>query len=164
MSQKPFAVGEYVVYPSHGVGQIVGYELQEIADQQIELMVICFDKDRMILRIPIGKAKASGLRALTSSKEMQKALESLKVKTKTRRTMWSRRAQEYENKINSGDPGSIAEVIRDLYRSATQPDQSYSERQIYQSAIDRFARELAAIEKIDETSAVNKVEDFLKVA
>lgn len=164
MPQKPFTVGEHVVYPSHGVGQIVGYETQEIADEKVELMVICFDKDRMILRIPIGKAKASGLRALSSSKEMQKALESLKIKTKARRTMWSRRAQEYENKINSGDPTSIAEVIRDLYRSAAQPDQSYSERQIYQAAVDRFARELAAIENIDEHSAVNKVEQFLKVA
>lgn len=164
MPQKPFTVGEYVVYPSHGVGQIVGYEFQEISEQKIELMVICFDKDRMILRIPIGKAKGSGLRALSSSKEMQKALESLRIKTKARRTMWSRRAQEYENKINSGDPGSIAEVIRDLYRSATQPDQSYSERQIYQAAVDRFARELAAIEQIDEVSAVSKVQEFLKVA
>lgn len=164
MPQKPFIAGEYVVYPSHGVGQIVGYESQEIADQKIELMVICFDKDRMILRIPIGKAKASGLRALSTPTDMQKALESLKIKTKSRRTMWSRRAQEYENKINSGDPSSIAEVIRDLYRSASQPDQSYSERQIYQAAVDRFARELAAIEKIDETSAIGKVEEFLKVA
>ncbi|WP_032112904.1 CarD family transcriptional regulator [Candidatus Paracaedibacter symbiosus] len=164
MSPKPFVVGEYVVYPSHGVGQIAGYELQEIADQKIELMVISFDKDRMILRIPIGKAKASGLRALSAPKDMQKALESLKIKTKSRRTMWSRRAQEYENKINSGDPASIAEVIRDLYRSATQPDQSYSERQIYQAAIDRFARELAAIEQTDEPAAISKVEEFLKVA
>lgn len=164
MSQKPFVSGEYVVYPSHGVGQIVGYESQEIADQKIELMVICFDKDRMILRIPISKAKTAGLRALSTPTDMQKALESLKVKTKARRTMWSRRAQEYENKINSGDPNSIAEVIRDLYRSASQPDQSYSERQIYQAAVDRLARELAAIEQIDETSAIGKVEEFLKVA
>lgn len=164
MSQKPFAVGEYVVYPSHGVGHIVGYESQEIADHQIELIVILFDKDRMILRIPVGKAKASGLRALSSQKEIQNALEMLKVKTKSRRTMWSRRAQEYENKINSGNPAAIAEVIRDLYRSATQPDQSYSERQIYQAALDRLAREVAAIEKIDEPSAIGKVESFLNAA
>ena len=164
MSLKPFVTGEYVVYPSHGVGKIVGYESQEIADQKVELMVICFDKDRMILRIPVGKAKGAGLRALSTPTDMQKALESLRIKTKSRRTMWSRRAQEYENKINSGDPGSIAEVIRDLYRGSSQPDQSYSERQIYQDAIDRFARELAMIEKIDETSAIGKVEQFLKVA
>lgn len=164
MSQKPFVVGEYVVYPSHGVGQIAGYEQQEIADQKVELMVVSFDKDRMILRIPIAKAKASGLRALSAPKEMQRVLETLKVKTKSRRTMWSRRAQEYENKINSGDPASIAEVIRDLYRSAAQPDQSYSERQIYRVAVDRLARELAAVEQIDEPAAIDKVEEFLKAA
>lgn len=164
MSQKTFAVGDYVVYPAHGVGQIVGFETQEISEIVVELMAISFNKDRMLLRVPVVKAKASGLRALSSQEEMKKALELLKTKTRARRAMWSRRAQEYENKINSGDPVSIAEVIRDLYRSTAQPDQSYSERQIYQAAIDRFVRELAVIENIDENTAVARIEGVLKAA
>ncbi len=164
MSDKLFKEGDYVVYPAHGVGQIIGYESQEIAEQTVELLVVSFDKDRMILRLPLPKAKAAGLRPLSSSEEMSRALESLATKTKSRRTMWSRRAQEYETKINSGDPMSIAEVIRDLHRSQNQPDQSYSERQIYQAAVDRLARELAAVEKVDENSAVKKLEGFLIAA
>jgi CarD family transcriptional regulator len=164
MTKKPFSEGEFVVYPAHGVGKIVGYEVQEIADMQVQLVVITFDKDRMILRLPVGKAKAAGLRPLSSAKDMEKALKSLKVKGRTRRAMWSRRAQEHEKKINSGDPASIAEVIRDLHRSANQPDQSYSERQIYQAALDRFVRELAAVEQIDEPEATKKLEGFLQAA
>jgi CarD family transcriptional regulator len=164
MTQKPFTEGDFVVYPAHGVGKIIGYESQAIADQEITLVAIAFDKDRMILRLPVTKAKAAGLRPLSSPKDMEKALKSLSNKGRSRRTMWSRRAQEYENKINSGDPTSIAEVIRDLHRSSSQPDQSYSERQIYQAALDRFVRELAAVEQIDEPSAVKKLEGFLQAA
>lgn len=167
MSQKTFAVGDYVVYPAHGVGQIVAFESQQIAEITVELMAISFNKDRkdqMLLRVPVAKAKASGLRPLSTQEEMKKAIELLKIKTRARRVMWSRRAQEYENKIKSGDPVSIAEVIRDLYRSTTQPDQSYSERQIYQTAVNRFVRELAVIENIDENTAVARIEGALKVA
>ena len=164
MSKKPFEVGQFVIYPSHGLGQIAGYELHEVSGFHAELIVISFDKDRMLLRIPIPKATASGLRPLSSQEEMKRALELLSHRSRGKRTMWSRRAQEYENKINSGDPLSIAEVIRDLYRTDCQSDQSYSERQIYQAAIDRFVRELAAIEHIDEAAAVLRVEAFLKAA
>jgi len=159
-----FSEGDYVVYPAHGVGRVVGHETQSIGDIEVQLLVVSFEKDRMILRLPVSKAKAAGLRPLSTSEDMLQALKMLSIRTKSRRTMWSRRAQEYEAKINSGDPKSIAEVIRDLYRTATQSDQSYSERQIYQAALERFVRELAVVEKIDETSATQKLEDFLKAA
>src|SRR3981189_3041487 len=146
----PFATGDLVVYPTHGVGKIVGIETQEIAGHTLSVFVVHFDKDRMTLRVPLGKAKVSGLRKLSSRKERDVALTKLKGRSKAKRTMWSRRAQEYEAKINSGDPASIAEVVRDLYRNAGQADQSYSERQIFQAAMDRLVREFAAVEKIDE--------------
>lgn len=161
---KLFNEGDYVVYPAHGVGRIVGHETQSIGDLEVQLVVVSFEKDRMILRLPLSKAKNAGLRALSTSEDMAQALQMLTIRTKSRRTMWSRRAQEYEAKINSGDPKSIAEVIRDLYRATTQSDQSYSERQIYQAALERFVRELAAVEKIDETVATEKLEGFLKAA
>lgn len=164
MSDKPFNEGDYVVYPAHGVGQVVGYETQEIADQTVQLLVVTFDKDRMILRLPLPKAKVFGLRHLSTPEHMEKALQTLGVRTKSRRTMWSRRAQEYETKINSGDPMAIAEVIRDLYRTSAQPDQSYSERQIYQAAVERLVRELAAIDQVDEAVAAKKLEEFLVAA
>jgi CarD family transcriptional regulator len=153
-----------VVYPTHGVGKILGIEDQEIAGYQLNVFVVHFDKDRMTLRVPIGKAKGSGLRRLSTRKEMDAALTKLKGKSRAKRTMWSRRAQEYEAKINSGDPASIAEVVRDLYRNVGQPEQSYSERQIYQAALDRLVREFAAVENIDEASAVKRVEGMLAAA
>ena len=162
--KKDFGTGDFVVYPTHGVGKISGVETQEIAGQTLSVFVINFEKDRMTLRVPIGKAKGSGLRRLSTRKEMDAALTKLKGKSKARRTMWSRRAQEYEAKINSGDPASIAEVVRDLYRNVGQPEQSYSERQIYQAALDRLVREFAAVEKIDETTAVQRVEQMLNAA
>ncbi|HTS91746.1 MAG TPA: CarD family transcriptional regulator [Stellaceae bacterium] len=164
MSEKIFGAGDFVVYPTHGVGKINGVETQEIAGQTLSVFVIHFEKDRMTLRVPIGKAKNSGLRRLSTRKEMDAALLKLKGRSKARRTMWSRRAQEYEAKINSGDPASIAEVVRDLYRNVGQPEQSYSERQIYQAALDRLVREFAAVEKIDETTAVQRVEQMLNAA
>jgi CarD family transcriptional regulator len=164
MMTKLFNEGDYVVYPAHGVGRVVGNESQSIGDMEIELLVVAFEKDRMILRLPLSKATGAGLRHLSTSEDMTQALKMLTVRTKARRTMWSRRAQEYEAKINSGDPKSIAEVIRDLHRTTTQSDQSYSERQIYQAALERFIRELAAVEKIDETSATQKLEGFLRAA
>src|SRR6476660_7475409 len=156
-----FATGDLVVYPSHGVGKITAIETQEIAGTTLSVFVVAFDKDRMTLRVPLGKAKGSGLRKLSSRKEMDVALTKLKGRSKAKRTMWSRRAQEYEAKINSGDPASIAEVVRDLYRNVGQPEQSYSERQIYQAALDRLVREFAAVERIDESTATQRVEQLL---
>ncbi len=159
-----YKAGNWVVYPTHGVGKVMGIEDQEIAGTKLKLIVISFEKDRMTLRVPTNKAKDSGLRKLSSRDEMKGALKTLKGRSRVRRTMWSRRAQEYEAKINSGDPVSIAEVVRDLHRKEDQPDQSYSERQIYQAALDRLARELAAVEDIDEESATEKLEILLKAA
>jgi CarD family transcriptional regulator len=160
----PFAVDDYVVYPTHGVGKIIGVEKQEISGIDLELFVVEFDKDRMVLRVPIAKAEGSGMRKLSTPQKMTNALSTLKGRARIKRTMWSRRAQEYELKINSGDPVSIAEVIRDLHRSANQPEQSYSERQIYEAALERLARELAAVERIDEDAATERLEKTLQVA
>ncbi len=165
MSEKmDFKPGESVVYPTHGVGKIEAIETQTIAGHELRVLVVSFEKDRMTLRVPINKIGASGLRALSSRQQMDSALKTLKGRARTKRTMWSRRAQEYEAKINSGDPVSIAEVVRDLHRSSNQPDQSYSERQIYQAALDRLVRELAAVESIGETDAVTKLEQVLEAA
>jgi CarD family transcriptional regulator len=161
---KTFSNGDYVVYPAHGVGRVTGVETQQVAGMELQVYVIAFDKDRMTLRLPTAKSHAAGLRSLSSQKQMEQALKVLKTRTRIRRTMWSRRAQEYENKINSGDPASIAEVIRDLHRNSSQQDQSYSERQIYKAALDRFTRELAVIEDIDEAAAVLKIEEVLSAA
>jgi CarD family transcriptional regulator len=158
------SAGDYVVYPTHGVGKVTGFEDQELSGDKLKLIVIDFQKDRMILRVPITKAETSGLRRLSSKDEMKVALKTLKGRSRVRRTMWSRRAQEYEAKINSGDPVSIAEVVRDLHRKADQPDQSYSERQIYQGAFDRLARELAAVEDIDDDAACEQLETVLQAA
>ncbi len=159
-----FKTGDFVVYPTHGVGLIKGTETQIVAGTELALLVIDFEQDRMTLRIPVGKARTSGLRRLSSRKQMDVALQKLKGRAKVRRTMWSRRAQEYEAKINSGDPVSIAEVVRDLRRSSNQADQSYSERQMYQAAIDRLAREFAKIEQIDEVTAVDRLEKLMDAA
>jgi len=159
-----FSTGDYVVYPSHGVGRILAMETQQIAGYDLKVFVISFEKDRMTLRLPVGKARAAGLRKLSTPTEMKAALTRLKGRTRARRTMWSRRAQEYEAKINSGDPASIAEVVRDLYRNTGQADQSYSERQIYQAALDRLAREFAVVEQIDEETATRKLEALLQAA
>ncbi|RZI46905.1 CarD family transcriptional regulator [Candidatus Finniella inopinata] len=164
MSDFKFTTGDFVVYPAHGVGKLVGSETHEISGHKLELLVINFDKERMTLRLPSHKAKAAGLRPLSSEDAMQSALHTLTVKTKQKRAMWSRRAQEYETKINSGDPKSIAEVVRELYRAQSDSDQSYSERQIYQAAMERLARELAAVESIEETAAVVKMEKILEAA
>ena len=159
-----FASGDLVVYPTHGVGKITAIEMQEIAGYSLSVIVVLFDKDRMTLRVPLAKAKGSGLRRLSSRKEMDAALAKLRGRSRAKRTMWSRRALEYQAKIASGDPASIAEVVRDLFRNAGQPEQSYSERQIYQAALDRLVREFAAVERIDETTAVQRVEQLLSAA
>ena len=157
MTTKPehdFKVGDHVVYPAHGVGMVVGVETREIVGQALELYVITFDHEKMTLRVPTGKAKTAGLRGLAEGNIVTKAITTLKGRARVKRTMWSRRAQEYEAKINSGDLISIAEVVRDLHRSESQPEQSYSERQLYESALDRMAREVAAIERIDRDAAI----------
>jgi CarD family transcriptional regulator, regulator of rRNA transcription len=159
--KMPFSTGDLVVYPTHGVGKITAIEEQEIAGHTLNVFVVLFDKDRMTLRVPLAKAKLSGLRRLSSRKEMDAALAKLRGRSRAKRTMWSRRAQEYQAKIASGDPASIAEVVRDLFRNTGQPEQSYSERQIYQAALDRLVREFAAVERIDETTAVQRVEQML---
>ena len=155
------APGDYVVYPTHGVGKVIGIETQQISGHELRLFVISFDRDRMTLRVPTSKAGTSGLRNLSTRKIMDTALTTLKGRARTKRTMWSRRAQEYEAKINSGDPISIAEVVRDLHRNTDQPDQSFSERQIYEAARDRLAHELAAVEKTDMNKATEKLEGLL---
>jgi CarD family transcriptional regulator len=156
-----FSKGDFVVYPAHGVGQIEGVETQTIAGMEIRLYAISFEKERMRLKIPVKKAQASGLRRLSTNERLKDAIKTLKGRSRVRRTMWSRRAQEYETKINSGDPISIAEVLRDLKRSNDDSEQSYSERQIYQSALERLAREVAAVQKITDEKAVKKLEDIL---
>jgi CarD family transcriptional regulator len=161
---SPFSCGNHVVYPAHGIGKIKSIEMHEVGGHPLEMFVISFEKDRMTLRLPVAKAKNSGLRPVCTTKEMANAIIALKVKSRVRRTMWSRRAQEYETKINSGDPVFIAEVVRELYRTASQPDQSYSERQVYQNAITRLAGEIAAVESIQHEQAVQKVEKILAAA
>jgi CarD family transcriptional regulator len=156
-----FRPDDFVVYPSHGVGQIVSIEEQEVAGTRLELFVISFEKDKMTLRVPTAKATSVGMRNLSSPDIIEKALETLKGRARVKRAMWSRRAQEYEQKINSGDLVSIAEVVRDLHRAEDQPEQSYSERQLYEAALERLTRELAAVEEIDEAKAAARVGDLL---
>ena len=162
--ETSFTKGDFVVYPTHGVGKITNVETQEIAGQELELFVIAFDKERMTLRVPVQKADGAGLRQLSTRKVMDSALRTLKGRSRAKRTMWSRRAQEYEAKINSGNPVSIAEVVRDLHRNVGQPDRSYSERQLYEAAFDRLSREFAAVEQIESDDAVERLEKVLQPA
>ena len=159
-----FTVGDHVVYPAHGVGSVAGIEHQEVAGMTLEVYVITFDHEKMTLRVPTNKAKTAGLRGLADGAVVTQAMTTLKGRARVKRTMWSRRAQEYEAKINSGDLISIAEVVRDLHRSDSQPEQSYSERQLYESALDRMAREVAAIERIDRDAAITLLHKSLQKA
>jgi CarD family transcriptional regulator len=156
--RQGFKTNEFVVYPAHGVGQIMAIEEQEIAGAKLELFVINFIKDKMTLRVPTAKVANVGMRKLSDPALVKKALETLKGRARVKRTMWSRRAQEYEAKINSGDIVAIAEVVRDLYRSESQPEQSYSERQLYEAALDRLSREIAVVQHSTETEAVKEIE------
>ena len=156
-----FEVGDYVVYPKHGVGRVIELQRSEIAGMQLELYVLRFEKEKMTLRVPTNKAEGVGMRKLSSDKTLKEALQVLTTKPKVKRTMWSRRAQEYEAKINSGDLVSIAEVTRDLFRADDQPEQSYSERQIFEAASSRLARELGAMEESDEKTAQAKILQIL---
>ncbi len=157
-----FKPNEFVVYPAHGVGKIVDIEEQEIAGTRLELYVIDFEKEKMRLRVPTGKSDTVGMRKLSDKQRIEDALNVLKGRARVKRTMWSRRAQEYEAKINSGDIIAVAEVVRDLYRSDRQPEQSYSERQLFEAALDRMARELAAVKKVSEAVAVSEIEQVLE--
>ena len=159
-----YSVGDFIVYPSHGVGEITDIQTFEIAEEKLEMYNVMFDKEKMTLKIPTIKAKEIGIRKVSSRNEMKKTLEILNGKAKIRRTMWSRRAQEYEAKINSGILTELTEVVRDLFRNSNQPEQSYSERQLYESARDRLAREVAVVEKTDDDKAVEKIEIILNDA
>jgi CarD family transcriptional regulator len=156
-----FRPNDHVVYPAHGVGQIVSIEEQEIAGIKLELFVISFEKDKMTLRVPTHKASEVGMRSLSTPDIVSLAMKTLKGKAKVKRAMWSRRAQEYEQKINSGDLIAIAEVVRDLHRTDDQREQSYSERQLYEAALERLTREVAAVSGSDESSAQKQVDDVL---
>ena len=159
--RQGFKTNEFIVYPSHGVGQIIAIEEQEVAGAKLELFVINFVKDKMTLRVPTAKIASVGMRKLAEAPLVRRALDTLKGRARVKRTMWSRRAQEYEAKINSGDIVAIAEVVRDLYRSDTQPEQSYSERQLYEAALDRLSREISAVQRITETEAIKEIEAAL---
>ncbi|MCF3592974.1 CarD family transcriptional regulator [Rhodobacteraceae bacterium LMO-12] len=159
--RSDFRPNEYVVYPAHGVGQIVSIEKQEVAGFELELFVVSFEKDKMMLRVPTNKATEIGMRSLSSPDVVSQAMKTLKGKAKVKRAMWSRRAQEYEQKINSGDLIAIAEVVRDLHRNDDQREQSYSERQLYEAALERLTREVAAVAGGDEIAAAKQVDDVL---
>jgi len=161
-AKENFVEGDFVVYPTHGVGKVERIATEEIAGHKLELIHITFEENRMTLRVPVAKARTAGLRKLATRKLFDDALALLKGRARIKRTMWSRRAQEYEAKINSGDPMAIAEVVRDLHRNAGQPDQSFSERQIYEAAMDRLAAEMAALDGTDKATAVAKLADYLK--
>jgi len=161
VKKEEFLPEQYVVYPSHGIGQILEIEKKEIAGQMLTMYVIEFEKEKMTLRVPIEKTKEIGVRKVSTKNQLKDIFEILTGKAKIRRTMWSRRAQEYEAKINSGNIKLLTEVVRDLFRSDSQPEQSYSERQLYEAARERLSREVAVIEKTDEQKAIEKMETIL---
>ena len=160
-TRQGFRTNEHIVYPAHGVGRIVDIEEQEITGIKLELFVIEFEQEKMVLRVPTAKAKSVGMRKLSAGDDMEKSMTTLRGRARVKRTMWSRRAQEYEAKINSGDLSLVAEVVRDLYRGEDQPEQSYSERQLYEAALERMAREIAAVNKCSQKEAVEKLEEVL---
>lgn len=156
-----FKVGELIVYPAHGVGRVVQIETQEIAGAKLELYIVDFEKEKLRLKVPTGRAEQKGMRRLSDKTQIEQALKVLKGRARIKRTMWSRRAQEYDAKINSGDIFAVAEVVRDLYRSERQPEQSYSERQLFEQALARMSREIAAVKKIDDDQATRELEEYL---
>jgi len=156
-----FKIGELVVYPAHGVGRITNVEEQEIAGAKLELYIVDFEKEKLRLKVPTNRAEQKGMRHLADRGLIEQAMKVIRGRARIKRTMWSRRAQEYDAKINSGDLISVAEVVRDLYRSDRQPEQSYSERQLFEQALARFARELAAVRKVDEDQCIRELEEYL---
>lgn len=163
INKLSFKEDQLIVYPTHGVGQITSVEIEEIAGLELQLYVIKFEKEKMTLRVPVAKAKSVGMRELASEKTLEKSLKTLKGRPRVKRTMWSRRAQEYEAKINSGDIVLVSEVVRDLYRNETQPEQSYSERQLYEAALERLSREVASIQGLDDAGGVAVVLEHLNI-
>ena len=156
-----FKINDLVVYPAHGVGKVTMIEEQEIAGARLELYIVDFEKEKLRLKVPTGRAEQKGMRRLSDRAQIEQTLRVLKGRARIKRTMWSRRAQEYDAKINSGDLIAVAEVVRDLYRSERQPEQSYSERQLFEQALDRMAREIAAVKKIDDDQAIKELQEFL---
>jgi CarD family transcriptional regulator len=159
--KNEFRPNDFVVYPAHGVGRIISIEEQEVAGFKLELFVISFEKDKMTLRVPTHKATEVGMRSLSSPDVVAHAMKTLRGKAKIKKAMWSRRAQEYEQKINSGDLIAIAEVVRDLHRADDQREQSYSERQLYEAALERMTREIAAVAGNDEVAAAREIGQVL---
>ncbi len=160
-AQAGFTTGEFVVYPSHGVGKIQGLETHNIAGQEVTLYAISFERERMTLKVPLSKAKSAGLRKLSSKKHMESVFKTLKGKAKAKKAVWSQRAQEYETKINSGDLVQLAEVVRDLHPKSEDHEQSFSEKQMYQAAFDRLSREVAAVDELGEKAAHKKLIEIL---
>ena len=161
-SQNKFSVGDSVVYPAHGVGTVTKEEVQVIAGVEMKLLVINFEKDKMVLRVPKGRAEKAGLRHLSSTSDFQKAIEALRGKARIAKGMWSKRAQEYEAKINSGDVKNIAEVLRDLHENVDDPDRSYSEKMIYESAFERFTNEYSIAKSLDKETAILEITEMLE--
>ena len=160
--EEKFKVGDWLIYPKHGLGKAIDYEVQTILKSKIEFLVVFFEQERMTLRIPIDKLNELGLRAISDKEEMKNALNALKGKARIRKTMWAKREKDYKDKLNKGDPTSVAEVLRDLFRGEGDPEQSYSERQLYEMALDRFAREMVAVYDIAIEDAIKKTEENLK--
>jgi CarD family transcriptional regulator len=156
-----FKIGELVVYPAHGVGKITAIEEQEIAGSKLELYIVDFEREKLRLKVPTNRAEQKGMRRLADRGLIEHAMKVIRGRARIKRTMWSRRAQEYDAKINSGDLIAVAEVVRDLYRSDRQPEQSYSERQLFEQALLRMARELAAVRKVDDDQSVKELSEFL---
>ena len=159
--KNDFNIGQIVVYPKHGVGEIVKIETMEISSIKTQFYIVKMEQAKLIIRVPLDKQDQVGLRKISSKKIIDAVFETLKLKPKIRRIMWSRRAKEYDTKIFSGDPIKIGEVVRDLFRKNSQPEQSYSERQMFQVALERLAREVAAVEKTDYFQATEKIETTL---
>jgi CarD family transcriptional regulator len=162
--ENKYEVGDWLIYPKHGLGKAINYEVQTFLKKKIEFLVISFEQERMTLKIPIDKMSELGIRSISEKDEMKKAFTTLKGKARVRKTMWAKREKDYKDKLNKGDPISIAEVLRDLYRGEGDPEQSYSERQLYEMALDRFARELVAVNDIEVEEAIKKIKENLKVS
>ncbi len=163
-TKRLFKANQHIVYPAHGVGIVTSIDQEVIAGFDIEVYVVHFEQDKMTLRVPTAKAGTSGMRALSDELTLKDSFTTLKGRARIKRTMWSRRAQEYEAKINSGDLILVSEVVRDLHRTDAQPEQSYSERQLYERAIDRMVREVAAIRKESRDAALESVLETLAKA
>ena len=158
-----FKTGQYVVYPTQGVGKLLRVEEQTIGDQKIKMMVIDFERNHMTLRVPLDRAEISGLRPLTSVRKLDEAIQSAKGKAGAKRMIWARRAAQYEENINSGDPMRLAEVVRDLQRRTATDTMTFSARQLYLRALERMAQEFAILHKMDLEAASEKIEDILGV-